>query len=255
MSLKIKPERGDIIFPRYGTIGRNILIDFDKDFLVSYSCAIIKNVSCMNNKFVYFYSLSPMIQKEIQRYIVETTQANIGIASIEKFVFPLMSLSEQNQIVYEIELHFSEIDTMVETIDMRLKNAEQLRQSILKEAFEGKLIAYGSNDEPVSELLHRIQKEKAVFEEEEKIRKKKKKQKSLPKKEKYIMDILQILEQQSGWIKAQQLFEKYTDKNNTDTIETFYKELRDLLNEKKIKIMRKNGSDHLRILKLSGEIL
>lgn len=42
LSRKIKPEKGDIIFPRYGTIGKNVLIDFDKEFLVSYSCAVIK---------------------------------------------------------------------------------------------------------------------------------------------------------------------------------------------------------------------
>ncbi|MBK7866776.1 MAG: restriction endonuclease subunit S [Ignavibacteriales bacterium] len=54
LSKKVKPERNDIIFPRYGTIGKNILIDFDKDFLVSYSCAIINLIKVMSypNMFI-----------------------------------------------------------------------------------------------------------------------------------------------------------------------------------------------------------
>ncbi|MEA3359592.1 MAG: restriction endonuclease subunit S [Thermodesulfobacteriota bacterium] len=140
LSLKIKPERGDIIFPRYGTIGRNILINFNKEFLVSYSCAIIKNIpSLMNGKFVYYYSLSPVIKKEIEKYTVQTTQANIGIASIENFVFPLCSLPEQHTIVSEIESRLSVCNNLEQTIEGSLKKSEALRQSILKKAFEGEL--------------------------------------------------------------------------------------------------------------------
>jgi type I restriction enzyme S subunit len=141
LSLKIQPQRGDIIFPRYGTIGRNFLVNFDKKFLVSYSCAIIKNITkIMNEKFVFYYSLSPYIKKEIKRYVKETTQANIGIASIESFVFPLCSELEQTQIVQEIESRLSVCDQLEATLTENLNKAEALRQSILKRAFEGKLV-------------------------------------------------------------------------------------------------------------------
>jgi len=145
LALKIRPERGDIIFPRYGTIGRNILIDFDKEFLVSYSCAIVKNIlNLMDAKFALYYSISPVIKREIKRYTVQTTQANIGIASIELFVFPLCSKKEQHQIVQEIESRLSVCDKVEESINESLEKAEALRQSILKKAFEGRLL---SNEE------------------------------------------------------------------------------------------------------------
>lgn len=140
LSLKIKPEKGDIIFPRYGTIGRNVLVIIEP-FLVSYACAIVKTMKKhMNEKFMLYYTLSPVIKKEIQRYTVQTTQANIGIASIEQFVYPLCSLEEQNQIVQEIESRLSVADKLVETIQTNLLKSESLRQSILKKAFEGNLL-------------------------------------------------------------------------------------------------------------------
>jgi type I restriction enzyme S subunit len=168
LALKIKPQKGDIIFPRYGTIGRNILINFDKDFLVSYACAIIKNIPfLMNEKFVFYYSLSPIIKKEIKRYTVQTTQANIGIASIESFVFPLCSPQEQTQIVQEIETRLSVCDKLNEAIEQSLEKAQALRQSILKKAFEGKLLSEDELQncrqqpdwEPAAKLLEKVKKD------------------------------------------------------------------------------------------------
>ena len=46
----------------------------------------------------------------------------------------------QTQIVEEIEKRFSEADNLEKTIDESLNKAEMLRQSILKQAFEGKLV-------------------------------------------------------------------------------------------------------------------
>ena len=169
LALKIKPEKGDIIFPRYGTIGRNILIDYNKEFLVSYSCAIIKNITkIMDEKFALYYSLSPVIKREINRYVVETTQANIGIASIESFVYPLCSKQEQLQIVQEIESRLSVCDKVEESIKNGILKAQALRQSILKRAFDGKLLSVEEIEkckqhkdyEPASVLLKKIRAEK-----------------------------------------------------------------------------------------------
>jgi len=141
LSKKIKPEKGDIIFPRYGTIGKNILVDFDKEFLVSYSCAVVKpNHDIVLSKYIYLFSLSPKVTDEIRKYVVETTQANIGITSIKNFVFPLPSIDEQYKVVKELESRLSVADKLEADIEQSLQQAEALRQSILKKAFSGELI-------------------------------------------------------------------------------------------------------------------
>lgn len=170
LARKIKPEKGDIIFPRYGTIGKNIFVDFEKDFLVSYSCAVIKpNHNKVDSKYLFYFSLSPVIKDEIKKYVVETTQANIGIASIKRFVFPLPNdKSEQHAIVREIESRLSVCNKVEQSIAEALEKAEALRQSILKKAFEGRLLSEAevtackqeADYEPASVLLERIKKEK-----------------------------------------------------------------------------------------------
>ncbi len=63
----------------------------------------------------------------------------LSLGKISKLELPLCSMEEQKQIVQEIESRLSVCDMIEETITNSLKQAEVLRQSILKKAFEGKL--------------------------------------------------------------------------------------------------------------------
>jgi type I restriction enzyme S subunit len=67
-------------------------------------------------------------------------QWNVKVSTCREIPFPLCSIEEQNHIVQEIESRLSVADKMEESINQSLQQAEALRQSILKKAFEGKLL-------------------------------------------------------------------------------------------------------------------
>ena len=67
-------------------------------------------------------------------------QPNLNLGIVKKTSLPFPSLDEQYKIIQEIESRLSVADKMEESINQSLLQAEALRQSILKKAFEGKLV-------------------------------------------------------------------------------------------------------------------
>ncbi len=79
-----------------------------------------------------------------------------GVKDMKLVPVLLPPIHEQHAIVAEIESRLSVCDKIEENIEQSLKQSESLRQSILKKAFEGKLVPQDSNDEPASVFLARI---------------------------------------------------------------------------------------------------
>ncbi|MBI3581060.1 MAG: restriction endonuclease subunit S [Nitrospinae bacterium] len=100
-----------------------------------------------------------------RRFIVRCASSTSGLHTLStgkvgNLVIPIPPLEEQMQIVTEIERRLSELNRLEQVFDEELKRSASLRQSILKKAFEGKLVPQEPNDEPASELLKRIKAER-----------------------------------------------------------------------------------------------
>lgn len=138
---KVKPEYNDILLSRYGTVGEVRKVNTHRDFQASYSIAIIKTLKNINfTDFLVNVIRSEFVQQQIKRDIRATAQPDLGLAHIRNFDIPFPPILEQNRIVAEIERRLSVVQELDQTIVANLKHANRLRQSILKRAFEGKLV-------------------------------------------------------------------------------------------------------------------
>jgi type I restriction enzyme S subunit len=118
-------------------------------------------------KYIVWWLLS----SEGRNFITSVASSTSGlhtlsISKVASLPLPLPPILEQEQIVCEIERALSIADVMQEGIDIASRQAERLRQSILKQAFEGKLVSQDPNDEPAERLLERIKTERAKREAE-----------------------------------------------------------------------------------------
>ena len=85
---------------------------------------------------------------------------HLGAERTASWIIALPPLEEQQRIVAEIEKKLSVIQHTESTVAANLRRIEQLRQSILKRAFCGRLVPQDTDDEPASVLLERIRAER-----------------------------------------------------------------------------------------------
>jgi type I restriction enzyme S subunit len=98
---------------------------------------------------------------DLRMSITGTAQPKLTQAAMNKLPVPIPPLAEQQQIVAEVERRLSVAEQVEKTVDAALKQAERLRQSILRQAFAGKLVPQDPGDEPAERLLERIGAERA----------------------------------------------------------------------------------------------
>lgn len=106
--------------------------------------------ACFPDSIVGF-TPNESILAEYVRYFVEsqkirlwafapaTAQKNINLDTLENLIVPYCSIDEQRVVISEIESRLSVCDSIEQTVDIALQQAEVMRQSILKDAFEGRL--------------------------------------------------------------------------------------------------------------------
>ena len=84
----------------------------------------------------------------------------ISLSDLREYLIPLPPLAEQQRIVTEVERRLSVVGQSEAAVEASLARAGRLRQSILKQAFSGQLVAQDPGDEPASALLERIRGER-----------------------------------------------------------------------------------------------
>ena len=115
----------------------------------------------MMPKWFHIYATGQLGRAFIEQNAASSAgQNNVSLSLIHTMPIPLPPLAEQRRIVAEVERRLSVIHQAEAAIETNLTRAERLRQSILKEAFSGKLVPQDPNDEPASALLDRIRAER-----------------------------------------------------------------------------------------------
>ena len=97
------------------------------------------NDNLYNKYLAYYLGFAPTVEKMKAKSKATAGQFNLTLEICRNIEIPLPTLENQKEIVKEIESRLSVCDSIEKTIDTALQEAEALRQSILKQAFEGGL--------------------------------------------------------------------------------------------------------------------
>jgi len=167
-NIKIFPKHS-LVMAMYGegkTRGKSSELLIETATNQAIACIVQKDLESKTRK--YLKSFLVKIYQDIRRKSSGGVQPNINLDIVKNLNLPMCSILEQAQIVQEIESRLSVCDKVEQSINESIIKAEALRQSILKKAFEGRILSKAEIEqckkevdyEPASELLKKIKAEK-----------------------------------------------------------------------------------------------
>jgi len=136
-------SKGDIIFSSFisENIRTVILPDYIDKAVNKADCFLVRTSEHrINRKYLVYYFSTRAVYNQLVEEIHGATRPRINTTQLKATLIPIPSIKEQHDIVQAIEGRLSVADKMEESITQSLQQAEALRQSILKKAFEGRLV-------------------------------------------------------------------------------------------------------------------
>lgn len=156
-------RRGDFLFTRYNGSGHLVGVcgRYRDDEPVLHPDKLIKVRSVamaeLDGDFLELAWNAGVTRRHIERN-TKTTSGQKGVAGsdIKAAPFPLPSASEQAEIAMRVSEALEQTSDLETWCETELARSTALRQSILKQAFSGRLVPQDPSDEPASDLLARI---------------------------------------------------------------------------------------------------
>ena len=89
-----------------------------------------------------------------------TNLASLNLTKLSNFPIPIIPYAEAKRIFKIINIHFERLESLQKLTSSSFKKMDVLDQSILNNAFQGRLVSQDPSDEPAMILLRQIQNEK-----------------------------------------------------------------------------------------------
>ncbi len=134
---------GDIIISRSGTVGELCIVPpYMENSLLSTNLMRISLdfEIVLPTYFVYLFRSKGVVVDQVKELCKGSTRMFLNQTILKQIRFPIPSIPAQQKLVNMVESRLSICDNIEQTIDTSLQQAEAMRQSILKQAFEGRLL-------------------------------------------------------------------------------------------------------------------
>jgi len=179
LSVRGRPEKGDILVCRIGTLGKAVKINIDKEFSIFVSLGLIKLINKALADYIVLTINSGYGFSWIQRVKVGggTHTFKINLEDLRQMPIPLPPLAEQKRIVAKIEELLPLIDRYEKAWskleDFNKRFPVDMQKSLLQMAIQGKLVEQRPEEGTGEELYRQIQSEKQRLIKSGKIKKEK----------------------------------------------------------------------------------
>ena len=227
-------QGGELLITLVGAIGRTAVAPLAlAGANTARAVGVIPLTSLTKPEWVELWLRSPEKINEMVGKSHEVARKTLNLEDVRSAAVPIPPLDEQSEIVREVERRFLASDRLTAAINSQLERARATRQSLLQEAFAGKLVSQDPKDETASVLLKRIHAARKAAAN-------KPKAKRMPKSKSNVTrrTLLDVLRDNKQPMSSEELFRSSgyatlfsKSDEPQDVVDSFYKELRELTNE------------------------
>ena len=136
---RCKPEKGDLLLSKNGTIGVPKLINWDWQFSIFVSLCLIKFKKNLKAEFAEYFFKSHEIQEQIFGLIKKSTVINLHLDKIQNFWFSIPPLEEQLQIVNLLDKKVAKLSKLIEGSELAIQLMQERRTALISAAVTGKI--------------------------------------------------------------------------------------------------------------------
>lgn len=135
-------KSGDIIISRSGTVGELCVVPPRMEGALLSTNLMRVSLDCQKvlpEYFIYLFQSKGIVLDQVKELCKGSTRIFLNQTILKQIQFPIPNVHEQLQIINTIESRLTFCDNIKKTVDTALAQADAMRQSILKQAFEGKI--------------------------------------------------------------------------------------------------------------------
>ena len=131
----------EVLMGKIGNAGKVYYMkDLNRPMPLAMNLFAMRFDRCVSSKYVYYFLNSAKSIEDIKKHVKGVGTPTINKNSVRDLYFAYPDTNEQKNIVTEVETKLSLYDSVNLTLDNILRQASAMRQSILKQAFEGRLL-------------------------------------------------------------------------------------------------------------------
>ena len=139
-------QQGDLLYSIAGALGRRAIVDVSiLPANTNQALAIIRlgADADLDRQYLFHFLVSPQIHNQIERFAVQSAQANISLANVNDFAIDSPPLPEQRKIASIL----TTVDRLIEHTEALIEKYRRVKQGMMQDLLTGKVRVKVDEDE------------------------------------------------------------------------------------------------------------
>lgn len=129
---RCNPEKGDLLYSKNGTIGIPKIVDWDWEFSIFVSLALIKPIhTLIDAQYLKHFLNSEITKWQIKRRAKQGTVTNLHLEEIREFEIVVHGLSKQRKIAHIL----TTLDEVIEHTETAIAKYQTLKEGLMQDLF------------------------------------------------------------------------------------------------------------------------